>query len=67
MLLMDASPPWIGQALDLTLPMTLLDPANSLWKEDISRVHHILQGRWTYGGETDVAGVNVVLPPAGDW
>ncbi len=24
------------------------------------------QGRRTYGGETDVAGVNAVLPPAGD-
>lgn len=26
-----------------------------------------VQGRWTHGGETDVAGVNDVLAPAGDW
>jgi hypothetical protein len=26
-----------------------------------------VHGRWTYGGETDVAGVNAKLPPAGDW
>jgi hypothetical protein len=64
---MDASPPWIGQALVLALPRTLLEPASSLQNQVISTAQTTVQGRGTYGGETDVAGVNAKLPPAGDW
>jgi hypothetical protein len=48
-----------GREPSLDWPSTCSDVAQHLVGAD--------QLRGTYGGETDVAGVNAKLPPAGDW
>ena len=75
-LVMDWRPPCIGHADDRGLVTTLFTPGAaaplvlfiSLQKwSALGTGPPVKRQGWTYGGETDVAGVNVLLAPAGDW